>query len=153
MTYQFCIENGAENYPEIEPLYRLHYSEMQDRLAGQGVVVADYNPRLDLYFQSWRSGHLVNYIIRHEGSAVGYGNVYITADMHNGEPIAQEDTVFVTKAHRNGVGKKLVQFVLADLKSRGVKRLNVMAMTDLRVEKLWRRMGFRPVAQAMTYKF
>jgi predicted N-acetyltransferase YhbS len=47
-----------------------------------------------------------------------------------------EDTIFVVKEHRNGVGKKLVQFGLNELKSRGVKRLLVSAMTDLRVAKL-----------------
>jgi hypothetical protein len=44
-------------------------------------------------------------------------------------------------------------FVLADLARRGVKRLNVAAVTDLRAEKLWRRLGFKPTALQMTYTF
>jgi GNAT superfamily N-acetyltransferase len=79
--------------------------------------------------------------------------VYITNDMHNGDLISQEDTLFVLKEHRNGVGKKLVQFVLQELKSRGVKRLIVSAMTDLRVAKLWGRMGFKEAATQMIYEF
>ena len=63
------------------------------------------------------------------------------------------DTLFVLKDHRNGVGKKLVQFALEDLKSRGVKRLTVSAMTDLRVAKLWGRMGFKEAATQMIYEF
>lgn len=153
MSYTFGIENGATNYPELEPLYRKHYAEMQQRLAEQGVAIADFNPRLDVYFAGWSAGHIVNYVIRESGTVVGYGNVYLTNDMHNCEPIAQEDTLYVLKEHRNGVGRKLVKFVLADLKSRGVKRLNVTAMTDLRVAKLWERMGFKPVAHAMSYTF
>jgi GNAT superfamily N-acetyltransferase len=151
--YLFCIENGEKNYDELLPLYAQHYSEMKDRLAGQGVAVADFNMRLDVYLPGWRSGYIVNYVIRHDGKAVGYGNVYITNDMHNGELIAQEDALFVLKAHRNGIGRKLVHFVLQDLRGRGVKRLNVTAKTDLRVAKLWERMGFKPVATAMTYTF
>jgi len=61
--------------------------------------------------------------------------------------------LFVSKEHRNGVGKKLVAFVLEELKQRGVKRLNVSAMTDLRVAKLWKRMGFKETATQMTYEF
>jgi predicted N-acetyltransferase YhbS len=79
--------------------------------------------------------------------------VYITNDMHNHDLVAQEDTIFVVKEHRNGVGKKLVQFGLDELKRRGVKRLLVSAMTDLRVAKLWGRMGFKEVATQMMYTF
>ena len=154
MTYRFSIENGADNYDEIEPLYRQHYKEMQERLAGQGVPIPDFNPRLDVYFARWRAGDLVNYIARTEGGeAIGYSNIYVTHDMHNRELIAVEDTIFIRNDHRNGAGRQLSKFILADLKARGVKRLNVTAMTDLRVAKLWKRMGFRPVADAMTYIF
>jgi ribosomal protein S18 acetylase RimI-like enzyme len=73
--------------------------------------------------------------------------------MHNNDLIAQEDTVFVLKEHRNGIGKKLVKFVVEELRSRGVKRLNVSARTDLRVAKLWKRMGFKEAATQMTYEF
>lgn len=151
--YSFNIENGAENYHELEPLYQKHYGEMRNRLAGQGISIGPYNPRLDIYFPGFRAGHIVNYVIRLDGKPVGYGNLYVTNDMHSGEKIAQEDTIFVVKEHRNGVGRKLLKFILADLKARGVKRLNVTAMTDLRVVNLWQRMGFRPVAQAMSYIF
>jgi len=96
---------------------------------------------------------LLTYVLRLNGSACGYANVYLTNDMHNGDLISQEDTLFVLKDHRNGVGKKLVQFVLEDLKSRGVKRLMVSAMTDLRVAKLWSRMGFKEAATQMIYEF
>jgi predicted N-acetyltransferase YhbS len=73
--------------------------------------------------------------------------------MHNGDLIAQEDTIFVLKDHRNGVGKKLVKVILEELKERGVKRVLVSAMTDLRVAKLWARMGFKEAATQMIYTF
>jgi ribosomal protein S18 acetylase RimI-like enzyme len=73
--------------------------------------------------------------------------------MHNNDLICQEDTVFVLKEHRNGIGKKLVQCVVEELRSRGVKRLMVSAMTDLRVAKLWKRMGFKEMATQMIYEF
>jgi ribosomal protein S18 acetylase RimI-like enzyme len=73
--------------------------------------------------------------------------------MHNQDLIAQEDTIFVLKDYRNGVGKKMVKHILEELRVRGVKRVLVSAMTDLRVAKLWRRMGFTDVATQMIYKF
>ena len=154
MTYSFSIENAEKNCNELLPLYSQHYSEMSARLCSQGLEVAPFKPRLDMYFKAANDGWLINYVVRTEnGAPVGYSNVYVTNDMHNGEMIAQEDTIFILKEHRNGIGKKLLSYILSDLKSRGVRRLNVMALTDLRVSKLWERMGFKHTAHAMTYTF
>ena len=153
MSYDIAIEKFTDTYLELEPLYRQHYSEMVERLASQGIVYSPYNPRLHEYGEACKRGDLLTYVLRLNGSACGYANVYLTNDMHNGDLISQEDTLFVLKDHRNGVGKKLVQFVLEDLKSRGVKRLMVSAMTDLRVAKLWGRMGFKEAATQMIYEF
>jgi GNAT superfamily N-acetyltransferase len=153
MSYSFAIENVEATYPEFEPLYRQHYAEMQARLAGQGVDIPAYNPRLKEYFDAARDGWFIHYTARLEGQPVGYGNVYLTQDMHNRQLIAQEDTLYVLPEHRNGVGKRLVAFALDDLRSRGVKRLDVTAVTDLRVAKLWQRMGFKHTAHAMSFVF
>jgi GNAT superfamily N-acetyltransferase len=126
---------------------------MVERLASQGIEYSPYKPRLHEYGEACKRGDLINYVLRQNGVACGYANVYVTNDMHNGDLISQEDTLFVLKDHRNGVGKKIVQFVLEDLKSRGVKRLMVSAMTDLRVAKLWGRMGFKEAATQMIYEF
>lgn len=153
MEYTIGLEGFDETYPEVEKLYREHYKEMTDRLAEEGIEMSPYNPRLDEYSKASKGGWLLTIIARHEGKAVGYCNVYITNDMHNRDLIAQEDTIFVTKEHRNGLGKELVKFGLNELKSRGVKRLHVSALTDLRVAKLWNRMGFKHSAHNMTYTF
>lgn len=153
MTYDFSIENAHSNVDELYPLYCRHYAEMQERLAGQGVDIPDFAPRLELYFKAADAGYLLNYVVRLDGKPVGYSNIYLTNDMHNGELIAQEDTIYMLPEHRNGVGKKLSRFILADLKGRDVKRLSVTAITDLRVAKLWERMGFKHTAHHMTYVF
>ena len=151
MNYEIALERGDLNYPEIEPLYRQHYAEMQARLAADGIPVGDYKPRLDQYFAAFRGGWLLNYIVRLDGAPVGYSNVWLTNDMHNGEYIAREDTIYILPAHRNGIGKRLVQHILGDLKSRGVRRVMISPVTDLRVGKIWKRMGFREVAMLMNY--
>ena len=153
MSYEINVEKFTDTYLELEPLYRQHYAEMVERLGGQGIMYPAYNPRLHEYGAACERGDLLTYVLRYEGEVCGYANVYLTNDMHNGDLISQEDTLFVLKAHRNGVGRKLVQFVLQDLKSRGTKRLMVSAMTDLRVAKLWSRMGFKEAATQMIYEF
>lgn len=151
--YEITIERGDLNYSEMEPLYRQHYGEMQARLARDGIVVADYAPRLDQYFQAFSQGWLLNFVVRLGGKPVGYSNIYITNDMHNGEKIAQEDTIYILPEHRNGIGRRLAKAVLAHLEAEGVRRLKISAATDLRSAKLWRRMGFKDTAQLMTYTF
>lgn len=152
-VYTYAVENGAENFAELLPLYRQHYGEMRARLARDGIPVAPFDMRLDVYMDYWRAGHLINYTVRKAGQAVGYGNFYVTNDMHNGELIAQEDALYMLPEHRNGAGRRLAKFVLEDLKARGVKRLNVSAVTDVRADHLWLRLGFKPTAQQMTYTF
>lgn len=154
MDYTMAIERGWENLAELLPLYATHYREMQDRLNGDGLDCPEFNPRIDQYIAQWQAGSLINYVARtSEGEPVGYSNVYLALDMHNSEPIAQEDTIFVLKDHRRGLGRRLANFVLDDLRARGVRRLSITAVTDTRAVKLWQRMGFKPVAQSMTYFF
>lgn len=153
LSYFITTENVEKSYPELEPLYREHYEEMSARLRGMGQEVSPYAPRFDEYFKAANGGWLTTYVLRCDGAAVGYCNVYITNDMHNHDLIAQEDALFVTRAHRNGVGKQFVRMMLDALKARGVKKVSVSARTDLRVANLWRRMGFKDVAVQMEYIF
>ena len=153
MSYTFHLGKHRETFEELEPLYRQHYGEMVERLARDGIEYSPYNPRWDEYFKAGDNGNLLTFILRFDGKAVGCSNIYLTNDMHNSDLIAQEDTIYVLPEHRNGIGKKFARVILDELKERGVKRLNVSAMTDLRATKLWKRMGFKESAIQMTYKF
>lgn len=153
MSYTYHLGKHRETFDELEPLYRQHYQEMIDRLAKDGIEYSAYNPRWEEYWKASDGGWLLTFILRHEGKAVGCSNVYLTNDMHNQDLVAQEDTIYVLPDHRNGVGKKFVKVILEELKERGVKRVNVSAMTDLRVAKLWKRMGFKESAIQMIYTF
>ena len=153
MTYTVSLESAVDNYDEMKALYTRHYSEMQSRLANEGIHIPEYNPRLDVYFDAWRRGDMLNFVVRLDGKAVGYSNIYLTNDMHNRELIATEDTIYMLPEHRNGTGRLLSKFILNHLRGLGVKRLSVTALTDLRVAKLWERMGFKHTAHAMTYTF
>ena len=63
MTYIIRQERGDLNYHELEPNYRRHYAEMKERLSRDGIEVSDYNPRLDQYFNAFRGGWLLNYVL------------------------------------------------------------------------------------------
>lgn len=152
MTYSMAIEDFEATYPDMEPLYRQHYAEMVERRAAAGEHCPPFNPRLDEYYRASRGKYLVTFIVRYDGAPCGYINMYVTNDMHNHEPIAQEDSMFVLKAHRNGIGRKLVLFGIEEMRRRGVKKIIVSAMVDLRVSKLWARMGFKNLAQQMIYQ-
>lgn len=153
MSYTFHLGRHRESFEELEPLYRQHYEEMLARLKKDGIEYSPYNPQWERYFKAGDEGWLLTFILRYEGKAVGCSNVYVTNDMHNGDLIAQEDTIYVVPEHRNGIGRKFTKVILAELKERGVKRLNVSAMTDLRATKLWKRLGFKESATQMMYTF
>jgi GNAT superfamily N-acetyltransferase len=154
LSYHFSIEQGSVTLAELFPLYATHYREMQQRLRQDGIDIPNFNPRIDEYVKGWNAGHIINYVVRTDGGeSVGCSNIYLTNDMHNGELIAQEDTIFLLKDHRNGVGRRFAKFILADLASRGVKRVIATPVTDLRVAKIWERMGFKHAAHSMVYTF
>lgn len=151
--YTFHQVNGVGFHDHLMPLCRDHYAEMRERLEADGIAVSDFNPRTDAYIDAMNHGNLLTYLVIHEGAVVGYSFIWLSSDMHNGDFIAREDTVFVAKPHRKGVGKRLVKFILDDLNRIGVKRLLITPATDLRVGKIWKRMGFKPAAELMIYEF
>lgn len=153
MTYTYALERGEVTLAELFPLYSQHYAEMKARLEADGHKVSPFNPQLDRYIAYWQSGQLLNFVARCDGKAVGYANIYVTVDMHNGDPIATEDLIYVTPGHRNGVGRKLAIFLREHLRGMGIKRLLVTAATDLRAGLLYRRLGCKEVASAMVYYF
>lgn len=153
MSYEFGVEQLSEAWEDFEPLFRQHYSEMQKRLKADGMEIPPYKPNVEAYKALNKSGDLLFFTIRCDGEPAGHASIYVTNDMHNGELIAREDTIYVLPEHRNGVGRMLSKRILQALREAGVKRLAVTALTDLRVAKLWQRMGFKHTAHHMTYFF
>lgn len=154
MTYSFHLIHVRDWYPALEPLFRLHYSEMQSRLAGDGVAIGDYDPRLPEYFAAADRGEYQCAIVIENETLIGYCTFWVTNDMHcQSELICQEDALFVVPEARRGAGKPLVRFVLSHLETLGVKRATITPVTDLRVGKVWKRMGFVPVAELMVWNF
>lgn len=150
MTYAVELSTIDTTLDELMPLYRKHYAEMSARLESLGMKASPFNPRVDEYSRASNGGWLLTFVLRHEGKAVGYCNVYVTNDMHNRDPIAQEDTIYVVPEHRNGSGRMLARAVHDELRKRGVLRLNITTSTDLRVSKWLARQGYVHTAHCMT---
>lgn len=154
MSYTITQEPAHLTYKELEPLYRKHYNEMQARLQSEGVdYVSEFRPRLDAYFKASAEGWMLSFVLRMDGKPIGYSNIYLTNDMHNGDLIAQEDTIYVRKEYRIGLGRKLADHIHAELKRRNVKRMNVTTITDPRVGKWLERQGYKHTGQCMTINF
>ncbi len=149
----FSTVNMREWYPALEPLFTAHYAEMRSRLAADGVEIGPFNPMTVSYFDANDRGLYRMYVVLEDGTLIGYSGIWVTQDMHNQEVIASEDTIYITPERRKGAGKALAKFILKDLESLGVKRVTISPVTDLRVGKIWSRLGFKPVAQLMTYTF
>lgn len=150
MTYAVELSKIDATLDELMPLYRQHYAEMSARLESIGVKQSPFKPRVEAYSKASNEGWLLTFVLRHDDRAVGYCNVYVTQDMHNGDLIAQEDTIYVVPEHRNGAGRMLAREVHAELKRRGVLRLNITTSTDLRVSKWLARQGYVHTAHCMT---
>jgi GNAT superfamily N-acetyltransferase len=146
--YAIAIEPFTAAWPELEPLCRQHYGEMQARMAAEGMQIGDFNPRVKAYAAA---SHLLCFVVRKEGEAVGYGFIWVTQDMHNSELIGMEDTIYMHPDHRNGIGRRFTKHILAELKARGCQRAHITIATDLRVAKMCERVGFKRSAIAMTY--
>ena len=153
MTYAIAVERGEENLAELIHLYKAHFDQMDERLRGNGVELGAFKMNIPEYVRSWTGGTMINYVARDDGKAVGYCNMYLTTGMHTQDFIACEDALYVDPAHRNGLGRRLLAFVMADLKARGVKSVTIGSATDMRFNKLLSRMKFKELAVEMIYTF
>jgi len=154
VTYTINREYFPTVWPEIEPLARQHYAEMQARFEADGLPPQGaFNPRLDLYFQAAEGGYLHCFVVRCDSEVVGHATVYLQNSMHNSEPYAREDTIFIRPDHRKGIGRRLVKVLLQHMKEQGAKSFVCQAGTDIRAGKLYKRLGFRPIAETMILNY
>ena len=153
MSYTVRQVSLRSEFAVIYPIWAQHYGEMEARMRKDGLPVSPFKPRTDQYIRSNEDGWLLVFLLEHEGEAVGYAQGYITNDMHNGDLIAQEDAIYVVPEHRHGAGRILLDAVHAELKRRGVRRLNITTGTDLRASKWFQRRGYKHVAHCMSISF
>lgn len=78
---------------------------------------------------------------------LGALGVLVYPDINDGEIVAQEAFWYVHPNHR-GIGMKLLDQSIEDLRREGVKRMTMVHLESLmpdRLKSLYERLGFRPV--------
>lgn len=153
MSYKVRQVRLLEELGRIYPLWERHYGEMEARMQADNLPVSPFAPRTEQYVRSNEEGWLLAFLLEHGKEAVGYAQGYVTNDMHNGDLIAQEDAIYVVPEHRFGAGRILLDAVHAELRKRGVKRLNITTGTDLRASKWFERRGYKHIAHCMSITF
>ena len=151
MSYTVTADVFRDVQAEVGTLHAAYYKEM---VARSEMPRAEYAPRTEEFLRMGDIGEMVTYILRDESKvAVGFCNVYLANDMHNGELIAIEDTIYIIPNFRGGLGKAFGQCILEDLKPRGVKRFIITVLDVAGIADTCRKAGFRDIASQMEYTF
>lgn len=153
MSYSVRQVKLRDEIDRVYPIWQRHYAEMEERMLGAGLECSPFHPRLDQYLRYSDDGQMLVFLLDCGPAVVGYAQGYITNDMHNGDLIAQEDAIYVVPEHRFGAGRILLNAVHAELKRRGVRRMNITTGTDLRAAKWFERRGYKHTAHCMTISF
>ena len=110
----------TQNFEEVLPLIR-EYQEFYN--------VTDIDDEKNREFFSHSGGVL--HIIRHEETAVGFSTVYFGFSSTRAEKVGILNDVYITVMNRrNGLGRKLIEHALNEIRSRGINRLQWLTMKN-----------------------
>ena len=148
MDYTISLEDYNDTLQELMPMYRRAYEEMLGFIP-EGLKRQGFDPWIEAYTLSNVEKTLLLFVVRKEGVAVGYCLMFITRDLKDNTLMAYEDYIYLEPGHRNGLGKYLAKFIIAELNARGIKRITVSVLKGTGLELVWSRLGFKVVATQM----
>lgn len=139
ITYH--IESFEERLEELKILLPEHYKELA---LNQDKVPLD--PQYNIYIERERQGGLLFVTLRDAGELVGYFIGFIAPGLHYKTCLTcTMDIFYVRKDKRKGrAGIKLFQFVMKELKRRGVQRWFVGSKMHADASSLFKYMKFEP---------
>lgn len=131
---------------ELSEVYRRHFNETE-----RGYRNAEFNINYEYYESLQRSGNLYQIVVRSpNGSAVGYFRAIRFSDPHAQQDIAVEDAFYILPEHRQPwLPTRVVKVAEEFLKKVGVKSIHVTSKLNTKLDKLYMRQGFHPVAVAL----
>jgi len=139
----FAVERFEKVMPELPPLFYEHWCEValdKDRIA--------LDPAFERYVAMDRLGVLATYTLRRDKTLKGYFIAEVVPHLHYRQSLqAIQDIYYIHPNCRQGlIAQRFFRFVMADLKRRGVQKLQIMRKLHLdpRIGDLWLRLGFRP---------
>lgn len=140
--YTFAVERYQDIVDEIKPLHKLHWEEVDERLA-----VLPLNPDYPRYVKINREGRSLKFTVRKNGELVGYCLVMLSKSLHTQTNYAYEDALFMRKDHRGGFTIiQFVKYMVRCLAGIGVREIRVTSKTSNKAHLLMQRAGFTPCA-------
>jgi ribosomal protein S18 acetylase RimI-like enzyme len=151
---------GAECVDDVRALWLdLHRHE---RTIAPSLAFTEDEPswrrRRELYVRSLQAGQAFLALARNEDGVVGYAFVLLEEGSDDtfqlGEQFAELYSLSVApRSRRQGIGTMLLDFVDAELASRGIRGLRVAVMVaNIGAQRLYERRGLQP-AETILYRF
>lgn len=148
MDYTISLEDYNDTLQELMPMYRRAYEEMLG-FVPESSNRQEFNPWVEAYTLSNIEKTLLLFVVRKGTEAIGYCIMFVTRDLKDNQLMAYEDYIYLEPGHRNGLGKYLAKFIIAELAARGVKRITVSVLKGTGLELVWSRLGFKVIATQM----
>lgn len=140
--YVLAVERFADVLEELKPLHAEHFAETEGHRHDLPL-----DPDYDAMAADDRAGRLLQFTVRHDGALVGGLRMYVLLSRHTKTLFAEEDTLFITPAHRGGLlGLKLLRYAEQCLVQIGVREIDANSKLVNGADVLMRRMKYTPVA-------
>lgn len=138
-----CIESGSvlELIDSYSDLFREHYDEVAP--AGPNVL-SDVVPDRASYAALENAGLLFTLLVRDDDDrVVGYSVNITHRHMHYRETVAQNDTIFLRKAHRgSGLGQQLIRATEDEARRRGAVAITIGAKPGADIGNVLPKFGY-----------
>lgn len=143
--YSIQAERMAGIVHELHALHEAHWLETEKYRHG-----LELNPDYARYLAIEASGGLIQFTARKDGQLVGNMRMFLANSLHTQTPVATEDTIFISPAHRGGfLVMAMLRFAETALLSIGVREIRSNSKLVNRADVLLRRMGYEPFAIQM----
>lgn len=141
--YRIQVESFRAILDELAPMHREHWLETEKHRHGLPL-----NPDYDRARAMERAGRLVQFTVRRGGELAGHLRMYQVDSMHTQLPIAQEDTLYLSPAHRPGghLMTALLRYAERTHTALGASEIQANSKTVNNADVLMKRLRYRHVA-------
>ncbi len=140
--FTFLSERFASIVNELHPLHCSQWQETEMHRHG-----LPFQPDYERAARYEQDGALVQFTIRRDGGLVGHMRLYLQRSMHTGTVFAQEDTLYIDRAHRgNMLGLAFLRYIEAALEVFGVSEIRFDVKLINKASVLLDRLRYKPVA-------
>lgn len=147
-----AVERLSDVLQEMHTLHHEHWQETEKHRHGFAMA-PDYAAML----ADERAGRMIQFTVRelHEMRLVGNLRMYVGVSRHTGTLFAQEDTLYITPAHRGGfLAMHMMRYAERVLVEQlGVREIRADSKVINNADVLMRRLGYRHVSNVFVKVF